>query len=126
MAKIIDFITNKLFKSSWNYRIVKRHIPEFIFHEGEESEVIMPAEDVYYIAEVYYSGKRITSYVGYFDDELSTAERNGKVKLMEPFGTSLEELRGSIDKMLEAFNRPVLEYEELIELDSSEEEEKKT
>jgi len=120
MAKIIDFVKNKVFKTPphWNYRVIKRHIPEFFI---PEMEITFPAEDIYYIAEVYYEGNKPVSYVGYFEDESSTEERNGKIKFMEPFGTSVEELKRCMELMQEALNRPVLDYEEVIKLDNSSE-----
>lgn len=69
---------------SWNYRVVK--------HEDEH--------------EVWYGLHEV-----YYDEEHNPDGFSEKP--IDPRGTTVEELRGDIDLMLQAFNRPVLDYGEL-------------
>lgn len=107
MSKVIDFLTEKLFRSppknNWNYRVVERDLP------GGISE--------FFIAEVYYREGKPHSYVGYFNEEFFTQTVQGVVKHMSPWGSSVSELEEDLKKMVEAFQRPVLQYRELTILD---------
>lgn len=67
----------------WNYRIVQKTHNESTY---------------FGIYEVYYDDDTIVSY---------------SLEPIDPYGDTIEDLRGDIDLMLKAFNTPVLIWEEL-------------
>ena len=74
---------------TWNYRVVSRAYPGPGDHETIRE---------YYIHEVYYDDGRI---IGMTENP------------MEPYGQDEQELKDSIELMLQAFEKPTLKEEEL-------------
>ena len=75
----------------WNHRVMKR-------------TVITPAghkETVYQIHEVYYKTKKSDTVVGFTTDGIA------------PCGDSLETLKKELQRMLDACEKPVLNYNSL-------------
>ena len=89
---------------SWNYRVAKKCISVDILKDEVTGEVIDScSEDQFGICEVYYNDEgKITS----------TTER-----FIEPYGETLEELKWSFDKMKEAFDKPVIDLDNIVYAD---------
>ena len=69
---------------TWNYRVVRRVYPG--------------ADEEFYVHEVYYTASR----VAHARSELPSA----------PCGDTPEELRADLERMLKAFEKPVLEFDD--------------
>lgn len=67
--------------SHWNYRIIKRRVLE---------------EDSYHIHEVYYDDEGVP--------DACTMDASS------PFGETLEELKNDLNYMMNALNKPIIEY----------------
>jgi len=91
----------------WNYRVVHRKFDSTSY-----------VEDLYFIAEIYYNDDgSISSYITYSEDEDGMRKCFGDVKLMYPSGQdSIEDLKGCLEYMTQALERPILEYEDLLKL----------
>lgn len=116
MSKVVDLETERLKRDTgtWNYRVVRRYFSPTSLPQGG----IWSEQEIYSIAEVHYDyNGDISSFVTYFEEENVSIDLYGLVKQISPFGTSIDELRGDIKKMLEAFNKPILDYDFLISLD---------
>lgn len=77
-------------KATWNYRVVKKRIPVGLSPE--------PTVDIFGIHEAHYHGEKVV---------------NVTVEPCEPTGDDLEELKSDWLRMGEAFNKPVLSYDEI-------------
>lgn len=76
----------------WNYRIMK-HTHKTPAHMREKAPELPEYEDYYAIHEVYYDP------IGWTKEPVDVAADN------------VDDLKDSLKKMLEAFDKPVLEYE---------------
>jgi uncharacterized OB-fold protein len=83
--------------SGWNYRVIRRD------YKSANGTI----ESVVTIHEVYYDDKGVIN--AWSEDPMSP---NGS-SLEADEQNALKELSGDIDLMLQAFNRPVINYDEL-------------
>ena len=85
---------------SWNYRAAKKRLTVDILKDEVTGEVVDSySEDQFGICEVYYNDK---------GDITFTSEN-----FIEPYGETLEELKWSFDKMKEAFDKEVLDLDNI-------------
>ena len=76
---------------SWNYRVIKRY-QDVRYGQGKK--------DWYYgVHEVYYNK----------NGEITSISENS----IRPIANEFEGLRGEVNKMLSAFGKPVLDYDEI-------------
>ena len=86
---------------SWNYRAAKKRLTVDILKDEVTGEVVDSySEDRFGICEVYYNDK---------GDITFTSEN-----FIEPYGETLEELKWSFDKMKEAFDKEVLDLDNIV------------
>ena len=86
---------------SWNYRVSKKRLTVDILKDEVTGEVVDSySEDQFGICEVYYNDK---------GDITFTSEN-----FIEPYGETLEELKWSFDKMKEAFDKEVLDLDNIV------------
>ena len=86
---------------SWNYRAAKKRLTVDILKDEVTGEVVDSySEDQFGICEVYYNDK---------GDITFTSEN-----FIEPYGETLEELKWSFDKMKEAFDKEVLDLDNIV------------
>lgn len=81
--------------STWNHRVM-RH--KYASPESGEAEVMLAIHEVYYKDQTRDDQKIIADDVGYTENPVSVT------------GESIEELRDTLQRMLKALDKPVLEY----------------
>jgi hypothetical protein len=92
----------------WEYRVVKQQIKSTV--ADKEQEVI---EEIFFITEVYCDGDgHILFYITNEDEKDPNS-----IKRMPPIGIdSVKDLRGCLNLMKRALNKPILDYDELLKL----------
>ena len=87
----------------WNYRVCRKKLVSDVcdLDTGEVLETYK--EDQFGICEVYYNDK---------GDITFTSEN-----FIEPYGETLEELKTSFNKMKEAFDKPVIDLDNIVYAD---------
>ena len=86
---------------SWNYRAAKKRLTVDILKDEVTGEVVDSySEDQFGICEVYYNDK---------GDITFTSEN-----FIEPYGETLEELKWSFEAMKEAFDKEVLDLDNIV------------
>lgn len=89
---------------SWNYRVAKKRLTVDILKDEVTGEVVDSySEDQFGICEVYYNDK---------GDITFTSEN-----FIEPYGETLEELKTSFNMMKEAFDKPVIDLDNIVYAD---------
>ena len=86
---------------SWNYRAAKKRLTVDILKDEVTGEVVDSySENQFGICEVYYNDEgKVTS----------TTER-----FIEPYGETLEELKANFNMMKEAFDKPVIDLDNIV------------
>lgn len=85
LGTLKDYILSRRSKMTWNYRVIKQEQPE---------------GTAFAIYEVYYDEQDNIQFI-------SNDPQN-------PFGETIEELRGDLEYMLQALDKPVLDMEEVL------------
>lgn len=86
---------------SWNYRVGFRSVSYSVVDDDDYSKVIDTLEETQYgIVETYYNDKGEIAF---------TSE-----DFQEPYGETLEDLKTNFNMMKEAFDKPVIDLDNIV------------
>ena len=86
---------------SWNYRVGFRTVSYSVVDDNDHNLVVDTLEETQYgVVETYYND----------DGEIALTSEN----FIEPYGETLEELKTSFNMMKEAFDKPVIDLDNIV------------